>query len=59
MSKLDIFEYLKAIPDIPKSEWGKTFIVECPCGGKLYVARETSIGHLRAKCDKCGFSLIE
>ena len=59
MEMIEIFEYLKAIPDIPKAQWGKTFTVKCPCGGTMIVARVQGNGHLRAACKECGFNLIE
>ena len=59
MSQIDIFKYIKAIPDIPKEEYGKVIEVPCPCGGTLQCMRAPQSGHLRAKCDKCGFRMME
>ncbi len=59
MGEIKIQDYLKAIPDIPRSQWGKTFMVACPCGGQLMVARVPINGHLRAACSKCGFNLTQ
>ena len=58
-NRISLWEYLKAIPDIPKDERGKVVTVPCPCGGVLGVMRESYSGHLRCKCDDCGFRLIE
>ncbi len=59
MDKIDIFEYLKAIPDIPKKDYGTVIETKCPCGGTLKVARVQGNGHLRAACKDCGFRLVE
>lgn len=59
MSQIDIFVYLKAIPDISKEDYDKVIETPCPCGGTLQCERTSYNGHLRAKCDKCGFDLVE
>lgn len=59
MSEIDIFEYLKAMPDIPKEDFGKVIEAPCPCGGTLMCARVPGNGYYRAKCEKCGFNLME
>lgn len=59
MSKIDILEYLEAIPDIPKEDFDKVIETPCPCGGTLECMRVKSNGHLRAKCNLCGFFMIE
>ena len=59
MTDTNVFKYLEVVPDIPKSDWGKTFVVKCPCGGKLIVGRAIGNGHLRLRCDSCRFRLIE
>lgn len=59
MSQFDIFDYLKAIPDIPKEDFGKVIEAPCPCGGTLKCMRVPGNGHLRAKCGHCGFNLVE
>lgn len=33
--------------------------VPCQCGGKLHYAVASLNGHIRAKCDSCGISLME
>ena len=53
--------HLEAMPDIPneKNYWGKTYQSECVCGGIITAMRSTVNGHLRAKCDRCGWNMIE
>ena len=53
----DIFDYLKAIPDIKKR--GVPVISKCPCGGTLTSIRSEYNGHLHVICDKCKFVLHE
>lgn len=55
----DLFDYLKAIPDIPNSVRGKEFTSKCVCGGTIKAKRSRYNGHLHAYCDKCKFRLIE
>lgn len=52
---------LGAMPDIPdnKKYWGKTYQSQCVCGGIITAMRSTYNGHIRAKCDKCEWSIIE
>lgn len=56
-SSVDLVKYLEAIPD--KMKRGRAYLVKCPCGGTLCCIRSTYNGHLRAKCESCGFSMIE
>ena len=55
--QLDLFEFLAAIPDMPKK--GVWYYAKCPCGGKLMAIRSEYNGHLLAKCEKCGFLVRE
>lgn len=52
---------LGAMPDIPNEikYWGKTYQSQCVCGGTITAMRSTYNGHIRAKCDKCEWSIIE
>lgn len=54
-------ERLESMPDIPddKKYWGKTYQSQCVCGGIITAMRSTYNGHIRAKCDKCEWSIIE
>ena len=54
-----IFNYISAIPDIPRNDRGKEYKSKCPCGGTLTSIRSRYNGHLHAKCDKCRFCLME
>lgn len=55
----ELFEFLKAIPDIPNKVRGKEFKSKCYCGGTITAIRSKYNGHLRAWCDKCGARLME
>lgn len=59
MGKIDTIEYLKAIPNIPKRDWGKVIEVKCPCGGKLKATKAIDNGHIHARCESCHFLLRE
>ena len=52
-------KYIAAVPDIPIDEWAIEYRGKCPCGGKIRAIRNNKNGHLEARCDKCGFMLIE
>ena len=53
--------HLMAMPDIPRDKkfWGKVYSSECVCGGTIYATRSTYNGHIRAKCDKCNWNIVE
>ena len=55
----EIFEKIKAMPDIDYNDRGKEYKSKCICGGKITAYRVKYNGHLRAKCDKCDFKIIE
>ncbi len=54
----ELFDFLKAIPDIPNNVRGKWYKSKCYCGGTIKAIRSTYNGHLRAWCDKCGSRLM-
>lgn len=54
-----IFERMERVPNIPKDVWGKEYTSECVCGGTITAIRSTYNGHLHARCDKCGYKLME
>ena len=47
-----IIEFIKAIPN--EMDWGRVYLVTCPCGGTIKAIRSINNGHLTAKCDGCG-----
>ena len=55
----ELFEYIKAVPDIPYNVREKEYKSKCPCGGILTAGRLKYNGHLRCYCDKCDFKLIK
>lgn len=55
--QIDLFEFLAAIPDMPKK--GIWYYAKCPCGGKIKASRSTYNGHLFAMCEDCKTKLIE
>lgn len=57
--KIDIFDFLRAIPDIPNDKRGIKFKSKCPCGGEIISIRSKYNGHLHAHCTKCDCMLIE
>lgn len=52
---------LKAIPNIPdkRTQWGKIYRNNCPCGGIITASRSLYNGHLHASCDRCDFRIME
>ena len=54
-------DYLEAVPVIPNKPklWGVLYTSKCPCGGNIKAVRSTLNGHMTAKCDKCGFLMME
>ena len=48
--ELDIFDYIKAMPEIPnkKKNWEIQYQSTCPCGGTLTAMRSTYNCHIRA-----------
>ena len=54
------FKRLNCVPEIPdeKEYWGKKYTSTCVCGGTITAIRSTLNGHIRAKCDKCGWNMI-
>lgn len=55
----EMFKYILAVPDIPTNVRDKEYYGKCPCGGTITAWRVKYNGHMRAKCDKCDFKLIE
>lgn len=53
------FVHIMNVPTIPKDEWGVEHKAQCSCGGTITAIRSTENGHLHARCDKCGFRLME
>ena len=55
----EVFSYIECVPDIPYHVRGKEFHSKCKCGGTITAWRVKYNGHIRAKCDKCDFKLME
>ena len=53
-----LFDWIRAVPDIPEDVRGVKYTSECPCGGTIVAMRVEYNGHLRASCDKCGAKLM-
>lgn len=53
------FQKIERIPEIAVDDRGKEYTNKCTCGGTITAYRESSSGHLRAWCNKCGFKLVE
>ena len=56
---IDIFDFMRAIPDIPQNERGVWREAKCPCGGTIKAIRNEENGHLFAMCEDCKAKLIE
>ena len=56
---MDILEYIKALPRIPKNKRGIPVTSKCPCGGIITAKRSKYNGHMWAKCDTCKFRMME
>lgn len=50
---------LACVPDIPEDVLGVPYEGKCTCGGTITAIRSPLNGHISAKCDKCGFLLME
>lgn len=60
----DIIKFIKAvcenIPDNKKQNYGKRIEFVCPiCDDKAWCIRSEENGHVMARCQGCGFSIIE
>ena len=55
----EIFKKIKAMPDIDYNDREKEYKSKCTCGGTITAYRVKYNGHLRARCDKCDFKIIE
>ena len=54
----DIFmSYLEKIPEDLKL--GEEREVTCVCGGKLFISKSKSNGHIHMVCNKCKFQIMQ
>lgn len=54
-----LFAKMAAVPFIPADVIGVEYKGKCPCGGIITAKRVGTKGHLRAKCNKCKWRLVE
>lgn len=55
----DLFKRMGCIPDIPKDCCDKEYTSKCICGGTIIAVRSSYNHHIRAKCNKCGWIMVE
>ena len=55
----EFIKYIEAVPNIPTNDRGKEYYRKCLCGGTITAWRVKTNGHMRVKCDRCDFKLIE